>query len=164
MTALAIVDPCYWLATDGVSVAHFGYATAGTHIDTGQPTLVTFATAAALVAELEAYGFPYLDGSTHEGREWYLWATKAQSDAALASINGNPSFPALAADPATGERTVTVTCWCQRTHGMVDGRWGFKRIPTALLDAWEISEESRTAWLAAFQPEMVIDPTLGDAP
>lgn len=164
MPTLVVTDPLYWLASDGVSVAHFGYAGVGAHIDTGQPTLTTYSTMAALVAVLVAGNFPIMDGSTYEGREWYLWDTKAQADAALAAINSNPAFPALIPDPATGERTVTVTCWCPRTQAMTDGRWGFKRIPTALLDEWNISQASREAWFSAFQPEMTTDPTIGYAP
>jgi hypothetical protein len=82
------------------------------------------------------------------------------SDAALAAINANPAFPVLIPDPATGLSTVTVTCWCTNTQAMIDGRWGFKRIPTALLNEWNISQESREAWFAAFQPELAVDPAL----
>jgi len=158
MPDLAVTDPVYWLATNGSNVAHFGYAGTGAHISTGQPTLTTYATMAALVAALVAGNFPVMDGSTHEAREWYLWATKAQADAALAAINSNPAFPALIPDPATGERTVTVTNWCGTTQAMADGKWGFKRIPTALLDEWQISQASRDAWFAAFQPALATDP------
>jgi hypothetical protein len=160
MPTLVVTDPCYWLASDSASVAHFGYAGVGAHISTGQPQLTTYSTMAALVAVLVAGNFPVMDGSTHEVREWYLWDTKAAADAALAAINSNPAFPALIPDPATGERTVTVTCWCTLTQEMADGKWGFKRIPTALLDEWQISQESREAWFAAFQPAIAIDPSL----
>lgn len=160
MPDLTVTDPCYWLATNGSSVAHFGYAGTGAHISTGQPTLTTYSTMAALVAVLVAANFPVMDGSTHEGREWCLWATKVQADAALAAINSNPAFPVLIPDPATGERTVTVTNWCGTTQETADGRWGFKRIPTAILDEWNISQESREAWIAAFQPAVVTDPVL----
>jgi hypothetical protein len=107
---------------------------------------------------LVAGNFPVMDGSTHPGREWCLWDTKAKADAALAAINSNPAFPVLIPDLATGERTVTVTCWCSHTQGMDDGRWGFKRIPASILDEWNISEASRAAWLAAFQPAVATDP------
>lgn len=160
MSTLVITEPSYWLATDSVKVAHFGYAEAGINIATGQPELLTFPTMAALVAELIARNFPVISGSTYPEQEWYLWATKQQADAALGNINSNPAFPAMIPDPATGERTVSVPVWCSATREMVDGRWGFRRIPAAILDEWGISAESREAWLAAFQPEIITDPSL----
>jgi hypothetical protein len=160
MPNLNITEPKYWLATDNVNVAHFGYAEAGISISTGQPELLTFPTMAALVAALVALNFPIMDGSTYPDKEWYMWPSKATADAALASINSNPAFPALIPDPATGERTVSVAGWCSAARATTDGLWGFPRIPTRLLDEWKISAESREAWLAAFQPAIVTDPTL----
>jgi hypothetical protein len=160
MPNLAITEPCYWLATDRVKVAHFAHATPGTHIATGQPYLTTYATMAELVAVLMGFNFPVISGLSYPYQEWYLWATKQQADAALAQINSNPAFPVMIPDPATDERTVSVPCWCQATRLTADGRWGFRRIPSNVLDEWSISEESRAAWLAAFQPEIVTDPIL----
>jgi hypothetical protein len=160
MPTLVITEPSYWLATDSVKVAHFGYAEAGINIATGQPELQTFPTMAALVAELITHNFPVISGSTYPEQEWYLWASKATADAALGNINSNPAFPAMIPDPATGERTVSVSVWCTATREMADGRWGFRRIPADILDEWGISTESREAWLAAFQPEIVTDPSL----
>ena len=163
MPTLIVTTPCYWLATNGTNVAHFGYADVGTNVTTGQPTLTTYPTMADLIAALMAGNFPIVDGSTHSDHEWYLWDVKAKADAALAAINSDPAFPVLIPDLATGERTATVTCWCRATQAMADGRWGFKRIPTDLLDQWSISQESRETWLAAFQPAIVTDPTLASA-
>lgn len=164
MPTLITTDPTYWLATDGISVAHFGHVGAGAQICTGQPQLLTFPTMAELVAVLVAGNFPVLDGSTYPKSEWYLWDTQAKSDAALAAINSNPAFPVLIPDTATGERTVSVAAWCHSSQAMEDGRWGFKRIPASILDEWKISEESRAAWLAAFNPEVETDPLLRGLP
>jgi len=91
--------------------------------------------------------------------EYYLWPTQAQADAALANINAHPAFPIQGRNAATGELADNwTTCWCETTHETADGRWGFPRIPTAILDAWGISESDRAAWLAAFAPEVVADP------
>ena len=160
MPNLNITEPIYWLATDNVKVAHFGYAEAGISISTGQPELLTFPTMNSLVADLMARNFPVMDGSTYPEKEWYLWNNKATADAALTVINGNPVFPVLIPDLATGERNVSVTAWCSATRATTDGRWGFPRIPTDLLDEWNISTEDRTAWLTVFKPTIVIDPTI----
>lgn len=160
MTDLAVAEACYWLATDRVKVAHFGYAVAGQYISTAQPEIQTFPTMAALVAALAEYNFPVIDGSTRPLSEWYLWATEAEADAALAAINGNPAFPVSVLDPATDEATVSVASWCSAPREMQDGRWGFPRISTDILDEWNISVASREAWLAAFAPAIVVDPVL----
>jgi hypothetical protein len=91
--------------------------------------------------------------------DFYLWPTKAQADAALANINGHPAFPMQGRNAATGELVNSwTTCWCESTTQTADGRWGFQRIPTVVLDAWGISEADRAAWLAAFAPEIVDSP------
>ena len=158
MPTLIVTTPCYWLATDNIKVAHFGYADVGTCIATGQPILTTFPTMASLITMLIACNFPIVDGSTHSDREWYIWDNKAKADAALAAINANSAFPVLIPDPATGKHTVTVPCWCHFTQAMIDGSWGFKRIPAQLLDEWKISVESRDAWMDMFKPTIVVDP------
>lgn len=160
MPTLVITEPSYWLATDTTKVAHFGYAEAGIHLSTGQPELLTFPTMTELVAALVVRNFPIIDGSTYPEREWYVWSNKATADAALAAINNNPAFPVLIPDLATVERTVSVTAWCPATTALADGKWGFPRIPSDVLDEWDISAESREAWLAAFQPVIITDPTL----
>ena len=93
--------------------------------------------------------------------EYYLWPTKAQADAALANINANPAFPIQGRNAATGALVDSwTTCWYEATQEMADGRWGFPRIPPAILDAWAISEDDRAAWLAAFAPEIVNSPAM----
>lgn len=158
MPTIIATEPTYWLATDHVRVAHFGYIRVGQQVATGQPSLTAHPTMEAIVALLVEDGFPIMDGSTHPLSEWYLWNTKVEADAALADINGNPAFPVLVPDPATWENTVSVASWCSKPRQTQDGRWGFPRIPVALLDDWNISTESREAWLATFQPTIVVDP------
>ena len=156
MPNLNITEPTYWLATDNLKVAHFGYSEAGINISTGQPELLTFPTMDALVAELVSRNFPVMNGSIYPELEWYMWNNKATADAALAAVNSNPAFPVLIPDLATGERTVSVSDWCSATRATTDGRWGFPRIPAALLDEWNISQESREAWLTIFKPNIWI--------
>lgn len=158
MTDLIVHEACYWLATDRVKIAHFGYAVAGQYISTAQPEILTFPIMAALVAVLVECNFPVVNGSTRPLSEWYLWLTKAEADAALAAINSNPAFPVSIPDPATDENTVVVASWCSAPREMQDGRWGFPRISTEILDAWNISVASREAWLATFAPTIVVDP------
>ena len=93
--------------------------------------------------------------------DFYLWPTKAQADAALANLNNHPAFPLQGRNAATGELVDNwTTGWCDATVETADGRWGFPRVPAVFLDAWGISEADRAAWLAAFAPEIVVDPTL----
>lgn len=160
MPNLNITESRYWLATDSVKIAHFGYADVGNNITTGQPELLTFPTMAALVSALMSRNFPVISGSTYPEQEWYLWDNKAVADAALTAINSNSTFPVLVPDIATGERTVSITAWCSATRVTSDGRWGFPRIPSDLMDEWNISMEDRTAWLTVFKPTIVIDPTI----
>ena len=93
--------------------------------------------------------------------QFYLWPAKPQADAALANINAHPAFPIQGRNAATGELVDNwTTCWTDETVETVDGRWGFPRIPEAILDAWGIDQNSRDAWLAAFAPEIVDAPEM----
>lgn len=159
MTTIVATESTYWLATDHARVAHFGHLQVDQQVTTGQPSLTAHPTMDAIVALLVEDGFPIMDGSTHPLSEWYLWSTKAEADAALTAINSASAFPILVPDPATGENTVSVASWCSKSRQTQDGRWGFPRIPTDILDEWNVSLESRAAWLAAFQPAIVTDPS-----
>lgn len=157
---IIVIEPIYWLATDRVKVAHFGYAEVGMQVTTGQPELLTYTTMEQLIDALVSLNFPVMDGSTHQQKEWYVWVSKGTADAALATINNNKAFPVSIFDLASRERTVTVASWCSTTTALADGRWGFPRIPSDLLNEWNISMEDRTDWLAVFKPTIVIDPTI----
>lgn len=156
MIEFTITESCYWLATDRVKVAHFGYAFAGQHLITNQPELITFQTMDDLVAEMVACNFPIVDGPTHPEKEWYLWDTMSQADAALEAINSHSAFPVLIPDLATGKHTVSVAAWCSASREMTDGRWGFPRIPEYILNEWNISQENRSTWISLFNPQIVI--------
>ena len=91
--------------------------------------------------------------------DFYLWPTKAQADAALANINANPAFPIQSRNAATGELVDNWTLrWTDAPAQTADGRWGFPRVPAAILDLMQISAADRAAWLVAFAPEIVADP------
>lgn len=97
--------------------------------------------------------------------EYYLWPTKAQADAALASINGHPAFPLQGRNAATGELVDSwTTCWCDAVQETLDGRWGFPRIPAVFLDRMGISAADREAWLTGFSPTIVDSPALVPPP
>lgn len=93
--------------------------------------------------------------------EYYLWTTKSQADAALASINSHPAFPIQGKNVATGEPMDNwTTCWCDNVVQTTDGMWGFPRIPANFMDNMGIQEEQRNAWISTFAPEIVDNPDI----
>jgi len=84
-------------------------------------------------------------------KEYYVHATKAASDACNAEINSFPQFPITSkvngCDCADMQKT---TNWAAEGRQMLTGEWATPRIPCCLLDALEIPEENRDAFLTAY--------------
>jgi hypothetical protein len=95
------------------------------------------------------------------GKEWYLWLSKAQADAALICVNTNHAFPYRGRNAATGGLDgPLVTQWCEAVTQTADGRFGFPRIPSDLMDCMGISLAERAAFIDTFHPQIVVDPEL----
>jgi len=83
--------------------------------------------------------------------EYYVFATQAAGDACVAAINGTAWFPIVGkvqgVSAPDNQQTIK---WCDGPVEMLSGEWAVPRIPTARLDALEVPQAERDAFLAAF--------------
>lgn len=83
--------------------------------------------------------------------EFYVFSDQAGAQACIDYINSTPWFPIVGAVngvPAPDKQMTT--CWCDTPRELVSGEWVVPRIPTSKLDALEVPQEDRDAFLAAF--------------
>ena len=88
-------------------------------------------------------------------REYYVWNTEAEAQAALDFINNSGWFPIIGRNAKTGELQPDkqkTTKWADSVQERLDGKWCFPRIEEVRLDALGIPPETRQGFLDAFQP------------
>ena len=90
--------------------------------------------------------------------EYYIWNTEAEAQAALDFVNGTSWFPLVGNNSATGkpepnkQQTLKWADSVQQRN--TDGKWGFPRVPSAIMDAIGVSAEERQSFLDAFTPSI----------
>jgi hypothetical protein len=85
--------------------------------------------------------------------DWYRWSTIEDAQSALDYLNNHPALPHVGRNAGTGE-LATDKCvtnkWCPMVTECTDGKYGFPRVSEAWLDALEIQEEHRQAFLDVY--------------
>ena len=71
---------------------------------------------------------------TVSAKQYYVFDTEAEAEAALTDINSDERFPIVGRNAATGElepNKQQTTCWVKKSKQRKDGKWVFERLPTA---------------------------------
>ena len=83
--------------------------------------------------------------------EYYVFATEAEADACLNYINSTPWFPIVGkVNGVPAPEKQNTTKWADSPQEMTSGEWAIPRIEEARLDALEVPQEDRDAFMAAF--------------
>jgi hypothetical protein len=96
--------------------------------------------------------------------EYYIFATRVESDNCLTYINNTSWFPIMGTvQGRPAPLSQHTTSWAKESLEMVSGEWAVPRIPTARLDYLEVPQEDRDAFMTFFGQDIRIL-TIADFP
>lgn len=88
-------------------------------------------------------------------KQWYRWNSLEQAQACLDYLNSRPEMPLVGKNAKTKNPEPSkskTTKWCESVTTCNDGKYGFPRIPTTLLEALNINSDDQQQFLETFNP------------